>query len=249
MRAIRPVNAEENSFCRHIEDLIRSSQKHFCVKFSSFLTEREQQLAQMTADSMGCVCSFYGGYADASRKIFAAAEVVDEDFPLGAVTFFFRKQDNLTHRNFLGTLMSLGINRDLIGDIRVGQGEAIIFVSSAAASLVLNEVTKIGKVGVRAEEGIHIEIPAQEYDVLPQTVSSLRADAVVSAVCGVSREKSSSLIRSGSVVLSGVQLDSVSDNIEVGEVFSIKGYGKYILSDIGNTTKKGKVHITIKKYK
>ncbi|MBD5081211.1 MAG: RNA-binding protein, partial [Ruminococcaceae bacterium] len=191
----------------------------------------------------------YGGYADASRKIFAAAEVVDEDFPLRAVTFFFRKQDNLTHRNFLGTLMSLGINRDLIGDIRVGQGEAIIFVSSAAASLVLNEVAKIGKVGVRAEEGIHAEIPAQEYDVLPQTVSSLRADAVVSAVCGVSREKSSSLIRSGSVVLSGVQLDSVSDNIEVGEVFSIKGYGKYILSDIGNTTKKGKVHITIKKYK
>lgn len=249
MRAIRPVNTEENNFCRHIEDLIRSSQKHFCVKYSGFLTEREQQLAQVTADSMGCGCSFYGGYADAARKIFAVDESADEDFPLSAVTFFFRKQDSLTHRNFLGTLMSLGINRDLIGDIKVGRGEAIIFVSSAAASLVLNEITKIGKVGVRAEEGIQAEIPPQEYEILLQTVSSLRADAVVSAVCGVSREKSSSLIRSGSVVLSGVQLDSVSDNIEVGEVFSIKGYGKYILSEIGNTTKKGKVHITIKKYK
>ena len=249
MRAVKPVNADENNFCRHIEDLIRSSQKHFCVKYSGFLTEREQQLAQAAADSMGSVCSFCGGYPDAERKIFAASEADDEDFPLTAVTFFFRKQDNLTHRNFLGTLMSLGINRDLIGDIKVGQGEAVIFVSSAAASLVLNEVTKIGKVGVKAEEGIHAEIPKQEYDILPQTVSSLRADAVVSAVCGVSREKSSSLIRSGAVVLSGVQIDSVSENIEIGEVFSIKGYGKYILSEIGNTTKKGKVHITIKKYK
>ena len=249
MRAIKPVNADESNFCRHIEDLILSSQKHFCVKYSGFLTEREQQLAQVTADSMGCVCSFYGGYADASRKIFAAAGSADEEFPLSAVTFFFRKQDSLTHRNFLGTLMSLGINRNLIGDIKVGQGEAIIFVSSAAASLVLNEVTKIGKVGVKSEEGIHAEIPVQEYDVLSHTVSSLRADAVVAAVCGVSRERSSSLIRSGAVVLSGVQLDSVSENIEIGEVFSIKGYGKYILSEMGNTTKKGKVHIIIKKYK
>ena len=249
MRAIRPVNSDENNFCRHIEDLILSSQKHFCVKYSGFLTEREQQLARTTADSMGSGYSFYGGYADASRKIFASAEAADEDFPLSAITFFFRRQDNLTHRNFLGTLMSLGINRNLIGDIKVGQGAAIIFVSSAAASLVLGEVKKIGNVGVRAEEGIRAKIPEQEYEILPQTVSSLRADVVVSAVCGVSREKSSFLIRSGSVVLSGVQLDSTSENIEIGEVFSIKGYGKYILSEIGNTTKKGKVHITIKKYK
>ncbi|MDE7280218.1 MAG: RNA-binding protein, partial [Ruminiclostridium sp.] len=214
-----------------------------------FITLREQQLAQVTADSIAYACSFYGGYADAARKIFAADESADKDFPLSAITFFFRKQDSLTHRNFLGTLMSLGISRDLIGDIKVGQGEAVIFLSSAAVSLVLNEVTKIGKVGIRAEEGIRAEIPPQEYEILSQTVSSLRADAVVSAVCGISREKSSSLIRSGSVVLSGVQLDIVSDNIEIGEIFSVKGYGKYILSEIGNTTKKGKVHITIKKYK
>ncbi len=249
MKPIQPVNIEETTFCRHIEDLILSSQKHFCVKFSGFLTEREQQLAQTTANSMGIKCSFYGGYADASRKIFAAAETAGDDYPLTAITFFYRKQDNLTHRNFLGTLMSLGINRNLIGDIRVGKGEAIIFVSSFTAYLILDEVKKIGNVGVRAEEGICAEIPEQEFEILPQTVSSLRADAVVAAVCGVSREKSSFLIRSGAVVLSGIQLDSASENIDIEEVFSIKGYGKYILSEIGNITKKGKVHITIKKYK
>ena len=249
MKPIQPVNADENNFCRHIEDLILSSQKHFCVKYSGFLTEREQQLAMTTANSMGVQCSFYGGYADAARKIFAVGETSDEKYPLNAITFFYRKQDSLTHRSFLGTLMSLGINRNLIGDIKVGQGVAIIFVSSAAVALVLDEVKKVGNVGVRAVQGLFADIPQQEFEILPLTISSLRADAVVSAVCGISREKSSFLIRSGAVVLSGVQLDNTSKNIDIEKVFSIKGYGKYILSEIGSTTKKGKIHITIKKYK
>lgn len=249
MKPIQPVNAEENNFCRHIEDLIISSQKHFCVKYSGFLTEREQQLALVTAKLMGVKCSFFGGYADASRKIFAADEVSDEEFPLSAVTFFYRRQDKLTHRNFLGTLMSLGINRNLIGDIKVGQGEAVIFVSSAAAALISGEVNKVGNIGVKPVQGLCADIPEQEFDILPLTVSSLRTDTVVSAVCGISREKSSSLIKSGAVILSGIQLDNTSEIIEINDVFSIKGYGKYILSEIGNITKKGKVHITIKKYK
>lgn len=249
MKPIQPVNADENNFCRHIEDLIISSQKNFCVKYSGFLTEREQQLAFATANLMGVKCSFFGGYADASRKIFAAVDVSDEEFPLSAVTFLYRRQDKLTHRNFLGALMSLGINRNLIGDIKVGQGEAVIFVSSAAAALISDEVKKIGNIGVKSVQGLCADIPKQEFEILSLSVSSLRADAVVSAVCGISREKSSSLIKSGAVILSGIQLDSISKIIDIEEVFSIKGYGKYILSEIGSVTKKGKVHITIKKYK
>lgn len=249
MKPIQPVNLEENNFCRHIEDLIISSQKHSCVKYSGFLTEREQLLALTKANSMGVKCSFFGGYTDASRKIFAAGEACDEEFPLSAITFFYRKQDNLTHRNFLGALMSLGINRNLIGDIKVGQGETIIFVSTAASALISDEVKKVGNVGVKIVEGICADIPEQEFDILSLTISSLRMDAVISAACGISREKSSSLINSGAVVLSGVQLDSTSKSIDIDEVFSIKGYGKYVLSEIGNITKKGKIHITIKKYK
>lgn len=249
MKPIQPVNADENSFCRHIEDLILSSQKHFCVKYSGFLTEREQLLALNAANSMGVKCSFFGGYEGAERKIFAADEAADEEFPLSAVTFFYRKQDKLTHRNFLGTLMSLGMSRNLIGDIKVGQGEAIVFVSSSAAALVSDEVKKVGKIGVKPMPGLCAEIPRQEYEILPLTVSSLRTDAVVSAVCGISRERSSSLIKSGAIILNGVQLENTSKNIDIEEVFSVKGYGKYILSEIGSATKKGKVHITIKKYK
>ncbi|HBH94110.1 MAG TPA: hypothetical protein DDX91_00035 [Ruminococcaceae bacterium] len=249
MKFTWPVNSEEKNFCRHIDDLIFSSQKQFCVRFSGFLTEREQTLALAEAHSLGVECSFFGGYADASRKIFAAPKASDEEFPLSAITFLFRRQDNLTHRDFLGALMSLGINRNLIGDIKVGQGEAIIFVLSTVSALILDEVKKIGNVGVKATEGICTRLPKQEFDVLNLTVSSLRIDAVVSAVCGISREKSYSLIRSGSVIVSGIQVGSSSEIIDIDEVFSVKGYGKYFLSEIGSLTKKGKVHIKIKKYK
>lgn len=249
MKSIQPVNSEEKNFCRHIGDLISSSQKHFCVKYSGFLTEREQQLALTAANSIGIKCSFFGGYTDASRKIFAAGEVSDEEYPLTAITFFFRKQDNLTHRDFLGALMSLGIKRNLIGDIKVGQGDAIIFVSSTAAALILDEVRKIGNVGVKAAEGICADLSPQEFEILPLTIPSLRIDAVVSAVCGISRKRASSLISSGSVVLNGVQIDNTSKIIDIDEIFSIKGFGKYILSEIGSLTKKGNIHIIIKKYK
>lgn len=249
MKHIQPVNSEEKDFCRHIDDLISSSQKHFCVKFSGFLTEREQKLALSEANSMENKCSFFGGYTAASRKIFATIEASDEEFPLTAITFFFRKQDNLTHRNFLGALMSLGINRNLIGDIKVGHGEAIIFVSSTAAALILDELKKIGNIGVKAKEGICAELPQQEFDILSLIVSSLRIDTVVSAVCSISREKSSQLVHSGSVVINDIQIGNSSEIIDIDEIFSIKGYGKYVLSEIGSLTKKGKIHIKIKKYK
>lgn len=249
MKIVGPAGAEESSFCRHIRDLILSSQKNHCVKYSYFLTEREQQLAKNEANALGVKCSFFGGYDDALRKIFSSNISFSEEFPLTAITFFYRKQDELNHRNFLGSLMALGINRNLVGDIKVGQGAAVIFVSDTVSDIILNEVNKIGNVGVKSVEGIQTEIPKQEFEELCFTVSSLRADAVISAVCGISREKSSSAIKSGTVILCEVQLCNTSQIIEKDDVFSIKGYGKFVLSEIGSTSKKGKIHITIKKYK
>lgn len=246
---IQPVNSEEREFCRHILDMVEIGEKSRRARYSSFLTEREQQLAVYCAESQRADYSLWGGYEDAVRKVFSTPSSDLEEFPLKAVTFSFRRQDKLFHRDFLGALMSLGIKRDQIGDIAVSEGRAVIFVISNVSSLVYDEINKVGRVGVKAEWGVNAEIPKQEFEELNVVVSSVRLDAMVSAVCGASREKAADLIKSGKVILNGVGILSSSKMIDQGDTFSVKGYGKYIFSDLGNETKKGKNHIIIKKYK
>lgn len=246
MKSFAPVNAEEREFYRHISDL--TSKQSFYPRFTPFLTEREQQLAKTAAASAGDDCSFWGGHDGAVRRMFSCPAADLEDFPLEAVTFFFREQDRLTHRDFLGSLMSLGIKRDQVGDISVAVGAAVVFASKTVIPL-FGEIEKVGRVGVRQQIGICTHLPSQEYEEKSVICASNRIDAMIAAVCGLSREKASALVRSGAVVIGGVQCASASENVEEGDTFTVKGYGKFIFDSFGAPTKKGKNHITIKKYK
>lgn len=246
MKNFSPVNSEEKEFCRHISDL--TSKQSFYPRFTAFLTEREQQLAKFTAEATGVDCSFWGGHEAAVRKMFSTPAAQPEGFPLEAVTFFFREKDKLTHRDFLGSLMSLGIKRDQIGDISIADGAAVVFASKTVIPL-LGEIEKVGRVGVRQQSGICIDLPQQEFVEISVICASNRIDAVISAICGLSREKAAALVKSGAAVINGVQCVSVSENVDEGDIFSVKGYGKFIFKTVGNPTKKGKNHIIIKKYK
>ncbi len=247
--AYLPANGEETEFCRHIRDIALLGEKTFSPRFSGFLTEREQKLAEYTASSVGVDCGFWGGYEGAVRKMFSAPSEERENYPFKAVTFFFRPKDKLTHRDFLGALMSLGLKRDQIGDIAVAEGGAAVFATENALSLISSEIKKIGRVGVKQETGLKIPIPEQEFEEISAVIASHRIDVLVAAACGISREKAAALIRSGAVAYYGSEISSVSANIDEGGTFSVKGFGKFIFSHLGFETKKGKYHALIKKYK
>lgn len=250
MKAFLPVNSEETEFCRHIKDLAVLGEKTRTPRFSGFLTERQQQLAEAAANSEGVGCGFWGGYDEAVRKIFSApAEADNDSFPLEAVTFFFREKDTLTHRDFLGALMSLGLKRDQIGDIAVTEGGAVVFATLNAAAVILAETEKVGRVGVRSERGIKIRLPRQEFEEISAVIASQRLDVLTAAVCNISRDKAASLIKSGGVAVAGAEVKSPSRNVGEGESFSVKGYGKFIFTGLGAETKKGKNHAIIKKFK
>lgn len=248
MKYIQPINSDEREFCRHISDLLLIGEKCGMPKFSGFLTEREQRLAKAQSDITGIKCVFWGGHSEAVRRMFCSETVKPEDFPVEAATFFYRSSDSLSHRDFLGALMALGIKRDQIGDIAAAEGGAVVFASRSVMPLILDEIRKVGRTGVRSEKGIKIALPQQKFDEIPLVVSSLRADAVISGICGLSRDKAASLIKSGGAMVNGMEIASSSANLEVGDVFSVKGYGKFVFSALGSLTKKGKTHITIKKY-
>ena len=246
---------DEKIFLAQIIDMIKITRNRNVMKFSSFLNEREAILATNCLNREMCSnFTFFGGYDDATRKILGIfPDYINEHrslFPIKPLTFTYKKEYNLSHRDFLGALMSLQVKRDVIGDILVGEGRTVAFVKDSISPLILNEVSKIGRIGVSVERGISCDLPTdQNYEEIDGTVSSLRLDCVVSLATRLSRGKASSFIKSSGVILNHIDCYDCSKSLIEGDVLSIKGYGKYKLSSIGGNTKKGRIHISIKKYK
>ncbi|MGN0687672.1 MAG: YlmH/Sll1252 family protein, partial [Oscillospiraceae bacterium] len=126
------LNEDERFLSAHISDLQRLSAKSGVPRFSAFLNEREAVVAENSANQRPL---FYGGYDGAARVVCGfvqdtyAQELEPCDiFPITPLTFYFRKCDSLSHRDFLGAMLSLEIKRELIGDILIAQGYAVVFV-------------------------------------------------------------------------------------------------------------------------
>lgn len=240
---------EEKAFERRIFDMADLSERHCCTRFSAFLNEREQLIAEKTAVITGAEYAFFGGYEGAVRRVMGIGGYSreEQDFPVKAVTFSYRKCDTLTHRDFLGALMSMNIKRELIGDILTGEGYGIVFCAESVAQLIIDEVNKVGRVGVTAKEGICAEIPKPEFAEISGVVSSVRADSVAAAATGLSREKAALLIKSGKMQINCIECDTDTPLSENDRI-TINGFGKFIFDEAGAVTKKGRIHIKLRKY-
>lgn len=226
-------------------DLCYTRQKPY---FFPFLSERRQALAEKYLRS---ICfenfSFFGGYDYSERKMLAMCyDDTKPDFPVSALEFHYRSCDKLTHRDFLGVLMSLGIERETVGDILVEDGRTIVFVKSELKDYIVSQISKIGNVGVKICDADLSKLPkGRGTEELSLVVSSLRLDNIVAGVTGLSREKTKSLILTGNVSLNYIQIMNISQPTFVGDVLIIRGKGKYILNAVMGETKKGRIRISL----
>lgn len=248
------LNEEERYLSAHISDLAKLSQKTGVPRFTRFLSERERLVAAAAARANNANPIFYGGYDGAARTLcgffegtYAEELPKEELFPLCAVTFSFRKSDKLSHRDFLGAVLANGLERSVIGDILVDEGCAVAFCLGSSKQLLL-DMTKVGKCGVSASEGILSELPKPKLETLDKTVSSLRLDCIVSACANTSRDKSAALIKSGLVSADHTPCQNVSALVKEGAVISIRGFGRFQVSKIVGETKKGRIRVEIDKF-
>lgn len=249
------LSGDEKLLIARIDDMMKISEKTCADRFSAFLSESGSALAQRYLQYCGRDnYMLYGGYENAQRVmlgVFGQYSTPDTaDFPLVTVKFTMRPEDRLTHRDFLGSLMSLGIERDQTGDILCGEGKAYAVLCPAAAELAVMQITKIGRTGVKCRFADDTDVIVREdrFGEISGTVPSLRLDCIVGTAARISRDKSASLIRSGAVSVNHSAAESVSVTVSEGDVISIRGFGRFILHRIGSTTKKDRIHIVIKKY-
>lgn len=157
--------------------------------------------------------------------------------------------DKLTHRDYLGALMNLGIKRETIDDIICGENVAFIFCVSTVAQFIVNELLTVKHTTVEAKE-----VDASECDIEPQieetkvNVASERLDVIIAGVYGFSRNMANRLVMAERVSIDGKVVTNNSVNLKIGSKVSVRRYGKFVYGGIDGTSKKGRLYVKIGKF-
>lgn len=248
------LTKQDKLLVSRLDDMMYISSNKYINKSTLFLDERQCQIAEVYLESKAFKCyTFFGGYNSARRKVlmvFCEYNVPEvNDIPVICIEITYRKQDKLSHRDFLGSLMALNITRESIGDIVVSEGRTYIFVYNTVADVVMNELVKVGKVGVKLKitSEPHI-VSSDSFKMMTGSVASLRLDCLTSFVTGLSREKTALFIKSTGVDINYVNVRNISHIMSENDVFSIRGYGKFTFDSVNGESKKGRTHICVKKF-
>ncbi len=236
-----------------LRDAVRLCHNTDVFKYFGFLSSEERAYIENLDELKNEKYSFFGGYDEAQRVMFVALpQWCDSAKDLSIVrgfTFTYRKCDKLSHRDFLGTFMSLGITRESVGDILCEDGRAVAFFSDSVADYVCEQITKVGGVGVKISEGFNKPLPEfSKLKSFTDTIASLRLDSVVAALIGSSREKAKELILDKRVAVNSLICEKTTFTLDEFAKISIKGFGKYILDGASSQTKKGSIILNYKKY-
>ena len=157
----------------------------------------------------------------------------------------------LTHRDFLGSLLGLGIERNVLGDLIVDSETgswAILFCDRTIASFLKEELKKVANDKVAVRLITEWQLPPRRFAKLHDTVASPRLDCVVAALCGLSREKAQIAIRSEEVDVDYLTEYRVDRQIGEGSIITVRHKGKFILRSVGEQTKKGRYRLVADKY-
>lgn len=197
-----------------------------------------------------------GGYDGAERNLFLflpdwlEAEDAESQSPIRCLRATFRAEEKLSHRDFLGSLMGLGLVREKLGDILVGPDSADLVVLDTVADFLLQSWTSAGRAKLTVSEidPAHIHIPKVQCQEVRDTVSSLRLDAVASTGFRMARGKAADLINSGRVQVNWRECTKPDKLLSAGDTVSARGFGKFELTEVGGVTKKGRTAIVLKRY-
>jgi RNA-binding protein YlmH len=248
---------EERLICNRMLDMANNSYYHNIPVTTDFMDLYSQSLFHNIIKDLPPVkWKLIGGYELAERKIivFYPEYMVDNDFYDSYATIRIypadkRFSDDLNHRDFLGSVIGLGITRGQIGDIIIQDNEAILFCTNKIKSYILDNLSKIRHTYVRCEEIFASDIEfTPRYNEITGSVASLRLDAVISLGFGQSRSHLINYIEEGKIYVNGRIITSNAYSIKEGDIISIRGLGKIrFISEI-STTKKGRMMIRIHKY-
>lgn len=233
-----------------IEDKLEQCERGSYITATGFLNMHEQSLAMRIVRGRSDVKSFfYGGYDDAERRIImfvpdGYADTLEMISPLSVLHIKVAPGGRkLTHRDYLGSVLSLGLDRSVIGDILVNDNGADMIVNSEIVDFLLAEFHSAGHTNLQitASDIGELEVPEQRVKAVRDTLSSPRLDNVVSAAFHVSRSEAVRAIKGGIVFVNHEEVTKIDKRVDEGDTIVLRGKGKAILSELSGLSKKGRI--------
>lgn len=237
---------------RRLLDKIEIVLNRHTLQTTDFLDPYERRLARSILNQFRDIdYSEIGGLEDAERKIIL---IYPDYYVLGAddidlnYLHIYDYAGAFDHRDFLGSILSLGIIREKIGDILIHSDYGQIVVKREISDFILINLHKIGRENVKVKEiSSHDLAPMDiEYEERITTVSSLRLDGVLSSVLNLSRNESQKLVQMEYVKVNWEKITRSHWEIEGKDMVSVRGHGRFIVSEILGKTRKGRLRICAK---
>ena len=252
----------ENIFIGQIEDKIRQCENQYVATNTGFLDTHQQSVARSLQSVRGLMSSksaqtkmvFYGGYEEAERTILMCLpdyETLEDVNPLTVIRVTKTEGGRqLTHRDYLGSLVGLGIKREKIGDILVGDDGADVIVLQEIADFILLNYGKAGRtyLSVSQVDISQLKIPETRKITATDTVASLRLDNIVSSAFGMSRSKAVEAVKGGLVFVNHMEMSKIDYQVKEGDSIVLRHKGKVNLIETGGTSRKGRLYVTYEKF-
>ncbi len=239
---------------KRVSELQKRAEFSYRTEFTDFLTLSEIETAKTVLS--GANYMFFGGASDTERQMLCIShpdiEITPELFPICGIRISpknIKFASEFSHRDVLGSVLGLGLDRDVIGDIFVKEKEAYLLCAERIASFLAEQLTQVRHTNVVCcvAEADASEF-AKEYQIISRTVSAIRIDAVAAAAFSISRSSAAAGISGGKVFINGREITSPSAAVKEQDVISFRGLGKARLKEIGNLTKKGRISVTLERY-
>lgn len=251
------MTADKELIKKRFIELGRKSYHSGIFTFTDFLGLAEQSALAEVKKELGEIGLFaFGGAEGAERVIVRFGSENDigysTPFPISLIKVEPLSQkyaDKLTHRDFLGAILNLGIERDTLGDIIIRDNVGYIFALNSIAEYITDSLLKIKRTNVSAK--IVTELPEGElYKTERKTVqvSSERLDAVVARVFALSREDAQALFKKRLIFADGREIESPSYTPRENEKISVRGQGRFIYVGQQSLSKKGKLNVAVEIY-
>lgn len=258
------MQKEEQLLEKRLIELSRLAYNRDIITYTDFLNLNELNiLHSLPKDSLYTEYMTFGGYDLAERQMAAflpdalslrcpgtTQELFARELSVLRITPLHQKYaEELTHRDYLGAILNLGIDRSKTGDILVGDTSAVLFVKPQLRGFLTEELVRIRHTSVLVSEE-----PLQEFHYSPRfeeikgTVASVRLDSLLSLAFSSSRSKLTGLIEGGKVFVNGRLMTTNGYQVKEGDMISVRGMGKFRFCERLSVTKKNRIYVLLYKY-
>lgn len=242
------VRETERPFTRTVEDWCAQTTRNHSWYLTEFLTPREQYLATSIVRREGLELAQHGGYDNAERqRMLLMPDNWYPQFDDFEITCLRAEVQGgvIRHRDVLGSVLGLGVQRRTIGDMAIDRSTAYVFVATHMARFLYDEWRQIGRYPILLsvfEETL--SIPAPHYEERDVSVVSLRLDAILAHACQLSRGRAQDAVDHGDVTLNFSEVTR-KDEVAVGDILSLRGFGRVKVLEVLGRTKRERLRVRV----